>query len=255
MNIYFSQHTDRGAMLLCRRHTERDEYPAISSWAQSRLFVRQTGILTILARPLHIYGEHQSYSFCLLLSRLVPSVTNKETNILRESSAVRATLLRTSPSPTWVAVRDKKRNKDTPRKLSVLHHARWRRENLVFRIFPLLGESPIHFRTVYLFWLKKCQTSLHWMFISSYNIMSTKSSSTLRTSSSDGYHLINKELLLSQKLEYPCSGQWPWDICTFYLFLIVFLTAKQVATRNDSPGNDVRYIKKYLLIIGILSGD
>ena len=142
---------------------------------------RQTGILTLLARPLRVFGELQSFSFCLLLSfrfSAVLSVTNKKdtprelsapghpdqscspwmTKILRESSALRATLLRTSPSSTKVADRDRQRysaraqrsaprcsapvpprpksqsvtNKDTPRKLSAIHHAR-----SVFRIFPL----------------------------------------------------------------------------------------------------------------------
>ena len=91
---------------------------------------RKTGILTLVARPLRIFGELQNYGFCLLRSfrysafcpwrkqrysarsqlsapRCSAPLHDQESvaqrKILRDSSALRASLLCTSPSPrsTW----------------------------------------------------------------------------------------------------------------------------------------------------------
>ena len=111
MNIYSSQQTDRWQLPTAQK---RDEYAVISSWSQSWLFVRQTGIFNLLAPPLGVFAELQSYGCCLLLSVSgLLSGTNKDTprelstpsTLLRTSlSSTRiATLPRTSPSPTRVA--------------------------------------------------------------------------------------------------------------------------------------------------------
>ena len=104
MNIYSSQQTDHGStMFICRRHSERDQcyYEFLS-----RLWLFIIDKLESWLFWLRVFGELQSFRFWLLLSfrfsAIVLSVTNKQTKILRESSALRA-------APTRVAIRDRQR--------------------------------------------------------------------------------------------------------------------------------------------------